>query len=97
VISDQSRIVAVPDQVSSNLGDEAVILHLGSGTYYGLDPVGARIWNLLMERPRSVYEIRDVIVDEYDVEPGHCERDLRLLLEDLAQHGLIRATDAPGK
>ena len=31
------------------LGDETVILDLASGTYYGLDPVGARIWQLMAE------------------------------------------------
>ena len=31
------------------VGDETVILDLASGTYFGLDPVGARIWALMGE------------------------------------------------
>lgn len=45
-----SRVVAGRAQVSCDLGGEAAILHLTTGTYYGLDPVGARIWTLL-EQP----------------------------------------------
>ncbi len=32
--------VPCPDAMESRLGEETVILHLGSGTYFGLDAVG---------------------------------------------------------
>jgi len=42
--------VTIPAQVMARtVGDETVILDLASGTYYGLDPVGARIWQLMSE------------------------------------------------
>jgi hypothetical protein len=75
-------------QVSSEVGEETVILHLVDGVYYGLDPVGTSIWRLLQE-PRAVAEIRDRIVEEYDVAPDRCERDLVALLRDLSQRRLI--------
>lgn len=77
------------DQVSCDLAGEAAILNLESGTYYGLDPIGARIWNLIQE-PRTVASIRDAIVAEYNVTPEQCERDLFDLLEKLEAEGLIR-------
>lgn len=77
-----------PQQVSSELGDETVILHVEDGVYYGLDPVGTSIWRLLQE-PRAVADIRDRIVDEYDVDPARCERDLVALLRDLQRQRLI--------
>lgn len=91
-ISTDSVVVAVEQQVSSQLGDETVILHLEDGIYYGLDPVGTSIWNLMQE-PRRVGEIRDRIVDEYDVEPGRCECDLIALLEDLSERRLIDVSE----
>jgi hypothetical protein len=64
-----------------------------NGVYYGLDALGARIWNLVQE-PRAVSEIQNTITDEYDVEPERCARDLFDLLEKLLAEGLIEVKDA---
>jgi hypothetical protein len=93
-MSDDSRFVVSPDQVSCGLGGEAAILHLKTAIYYGLDPVGARVWDLL-RTPRTLAEIRDAILAEYDVEPARCERDLRDLLEKLAAERLIEILAEP--
>ncbi|HEV8516267.1 MAG TPA: PqqD family protein [Candidatus Limnocylindrales bacterium] len=85
---------ATPRVVSADLSGEAALLDLDAGVYYGLNRVGARIWRLL-ERRRSVREIRDTIVGEYDVEPERCEADLIALMTELNGQGLIQ-TEAPG-
>jgi hypothetical protein len=46
-LSERSTVVAVRDQVSSDLGGEVAILDLTGGMYYGLDAVGARVWELV--------------------------------------------------
>jgi hypothetical protein len=84
--------VAADRQVSSQLGDEAVILQLDDGVYYGLDPVGTRIWALLQE-PRRIADIRDRIIEEYEVDPERCERDLAGLLDDLLSRRLIELSE----
>lgn len=91
-LSRSSSVVAARDQVSSDLGDEVAILDLKAGTYYGLDAVGARTWNLIQE-PRTVEEVRDILVSEYEVEPDRCERDLVALLQRLADEGLVEVRD----
>ena len=88
MVSPDSTVVAAKDQVSSDLGGEVAILDLKAGVYYGLDAVGARIWSLIQE-PRTVYEIRDIPLEEYEVEPERCERDLLALLQRLADEGII--------
>jgi len=93
-ISGNSIVVAVKDQVSADLAGEAAILNLKSGVYYGLNPVGARIWNLIQE-PRGVNEIRDVLLSEYEVKADRCERDLIELLQKLADESLIEVTSEP--
>jgi len=70
------------------LSGEAVILHVTSGVYYGLDAIGARIWDLIQE-PQTVGGLRDILLTEYDVSPDRCERDRLALLENLAVEGLI--------
>lgn len=87
-LSLQSIVVASPEQVSCPLGDESAILGLKSEVYYGLNPVGASIWKLL-QQPRRVDELRDVILAEYEVEAERCERDLFALLEKMRTEGLI--------
>lgn len=90
--STSSVVVAVPEQVSCDLAGEAAVLGLKSGTYYGLNAVGARIWSLL-QQSRTVGEIRDAILAEYEVEPRRCEEDLFALLDQLAAEGLIIVRD----
>jgi hypothetical protein len=87
-ISASSRIVATKEQVSSDMGSEVVILNLKTGTYYGLNAVGARIWSLIQE-PKTVDEIRHVLLDEYEIGSDACDRDIKLLLNDLATSDLI--------
>jgi hypothetical protein len=94
-LSPVSTVVATPRQVSCDLDGDAAILHTGTGIYYTLDRVGARIWELL-QAPRLVSEIRDRVVAEYAVEPARCEADVLALLTDLATHDLVRVTDGPG-
>jgi len=84
-----SRVAAATEQVSADLGGEVAILSLANGVYYGLDDVGARVWALLQE-PRTIAEIRDAIVAEYDVDEDVAGRDLLLLLTRLAAERLLQ-------
>jgi hypothetical protein len=93
MVSGHSSVVAAKDQVSSDLGKEVAILDLKAGVYYGLDDVGAQVWNLI-QRPRTVNEIRDILLEKYDVERERCERDLLALLRRLAAEGLIEVKDS---
>ena len=64
----QTRVMAVPGQVSTNLSGEEIILHLDTGVYYGLDPVGARIWALVQET-NTVGDICSIICDRVRSRP----------------------------
>ena len=95
MICGSSIVVTANDQVSCDLAGEAAILNLKNGVYYGLDPVGARIWNLI-QQPTTVNVVRDAIMAEYDVEPDVCQRDLLALLQKLSSEGLIEVNDDTG-
>lgn len=83
-----SIVVVAKEQVSCPLGEEAAVLNLKNSVYYGLDSVGARVWTLL-QQPRSVGELRDALLSEYEVEARRCEKDLLALLESMRSEGLI--------
>lgn len=87
-----STIVRSSDQVSTDLGGEAVILGLRSQEYFGLEDVGVRIWNIIQE-PKTVKDILDTLLNDYDVEPKRCERDLLAVLQEMADEGLIEVTN----
>lgn len=91
-VSADSTVVAAEGQVSSDLGDEVAILDFRAGMYYGLDAVGSRVWQLVQE-PKRVSEIRDTLLEEYEVDPERCDRDLIGLLQRLAEEGLVEVRD----
>ncbi len=92
-LSIDSVVVAASEHVSCPLGEEAAILNVKNSVYYGLDTVGARVWHLLRE-PRRVMEIRDALLNEYEVDSERCESDLLLLLEKMRNEGLIEVRSA---
>ena len=91
-ISKSSIVLASKDNLSSELNGETIILDKKSGVYYGLNSVGAKIWNLIQE-PKEVVEIRDAILAKYQIESERCESDILKLLEELAAEGLIEVQD----
>ena len=93
MISTDSVVTAVRDQLTSGLDGEAVVLDVNSGKYFGFEAVGARIWELL-QQPRKVSEIRDAMLREYHVDLAECERDLLAFLQHIQEAGLIEVKDA---
>lgn len=87
-----SIVKAANQQVSCDLAGEAVILSLTSGQYFGLNEVGARIWNLIQE-PKTVGTVLDAVLEEYDVALDQLERDLFALLEQMVVNDLIEVEE----
>ena len=94
VLSPDSTVWAGTEQVSCELDDEAVILNLADGIYYGLNSVAARVWSLI-QRPKSVQAICDTIESEYDVPPERCARDVTGLLLQLEKWALVSIERVP--
>ncbi|MCG5062166.1 MAG: PqqD family protein [Limnoraphis sp. WC205] len=88
MINDDSFVRINKDMTHSDLEGETVILDLKSGVYYGLNETGTSIWNLI-QRPQSVQEIISAILLKYNIEPQLCEQEVKNLLQELANNGLI--------
>jgi Coenzyme PQQ synthesis protein D (PqqD) len=82
------KIIVSPQTVARKVGNEAVILDLVSGNYFGLDPVGARMWQL-METGTSLAAVCDALVAEYDVSREALQRDVLALAGDLVEKKLV--------
>ena len=90
-ISKNSVLRQAKNQVSCELDGEAVILNYKKGHYYGLDPIGNRVWALL-QAPTVFSRIQETISEEFKVSPEKCEKDLFALMKDLDAEGLIEAS-----
>jgi Coenzyme PQQ synthesis protein D (PqqD) len=88
-LSINSRVVATRDHVSCELEGEAVILNLNDAVYYGLNEVALAIWERIQE-PAFVWEIRDEIVRQFQVESDSCEKDVLNLLGQLKDSSLLQ-------
>lgn len=86
-----TTVVASSDHLVAGVGTESVVLGMWNGTYYGLDEVGARTWEL-MRAPVTVSTVREAILREFKVDAGKCERDLLAFLESLEIEGMIEVT-----
>lgn len=77
------------DVLYQEVGGEAVLLDLASEQYFGLDPVGTRIWNLV-DGTADLGRIHATLADEYDADPARIGDDLLALAQSLAEAGLVR-------
>jgi hypothetical protein len=82
--------VEIPDTVVfRDLDGEVVILDLESSTYFGLDPVGTRMWTLIGEHG-SLGKVYEVLQEEYDVDSTKLQSDLLQLTNQFCERGLAR-------
>lgn len=88
VLSLETEIVACSQQVSCDIGDETVVLTLEDGVYYALNPVASLVWKSIQER-KKVKEIRDLLIESYEVEPDQCTEDVFALLHQMIEWKLI--------
>lgn len=77
--------------VLQEVGDEAVLLDLNSGTYYELNPMARRIIELLNESGDPV-QVAAALEQEFEVQPDELSADLRTLLAQLESNGLLQTT-----
>ena len=77
------------DVLFQEVGDETVLLDLASESYFGLNEVGARIWQLIGDGA-TLQSVFDALVQEFDAEPERIHADLLALVDELARAGLIR-------
>ena len=70
------------------VGGEAVLLDLASERYFGLDPIGTRIWQLLADAP-ALAQVHATLCGEFDAPAERIQADLLALVQELAVAGLV--------
>ena len=80
--------------IQAEVDGELVALHIDNGACYGFNVTATRIWALI-ETPRRLSDLRDALLEEYDVDPETCEQQLVEMLKALEQDGLVELQPQP--
>jgi hypothetical protein len=81
--------------LTADVDDEVVMLDPATSNYFGLDGVGARIWDLC-EQPQSVEALVAVLITEYDVDESTCSTEVMSFLAELEAANLLISIPSPG-
>ncbi len=73
-------------------GGEAVLLHMGTEVYFGLNRTGIRFWEVLIETADREAAMARLLA-EFQVDEGTLSADFEKFLGDLADAGLLEAAD----
>jgi hypothetical protein len=81
------------EQIASRVAGEVVILNHNKGAYYGLDEVGALVWDTLEKGPQTIDQLCETVTEEYDIDAAVCRDDIDALLKDLISEQLVQIVD----
>lgn len=87
ILSMTSILRPDPQVVSQKVGKESVLLHLRTEAYFALDAVGSVIWDGIVGE-RKLGQIRDAIMQTFEVDQHRCEHDLKALADELIRNEL---------
>ncbi len=93
MISLNSRFAINTAEVAAKVLDgEAILINLSTGTYYGIDKAGCRIWEMI-EKGYNQREIIETVVALYDVPAERAKADIESLISELIKENLIMVAD----
>lgn len=81
-------VIPSPEVLVQELDGESVLLNLESERYFGLDDVGTRLWQLLLEH-RRLDRVCEAMQQEYDVDERTLRADVLRLVEELIEAGIV--------
>ena len=74
--------------MEADIGDELVALDASAGNCFGFNQVATSVWRRLAE-PKTFDQLRDDLLNEYEVSREQCSNELRDLLDDMTAKGLV--------
>ena len=83
-----NRYIRRPELISASLDDDLVMLDIELGKYFSLNPVAARIWELL-EEAQTAESLCILLQEEYEVTEDQCLSETSRLLEEMVSIKLL--------
>lgn len=87
-VSDNQIITRCEALLEAEVDGEIVGLHVERATCYGFNDTATRVWQLLAQ-PRTKAELRNALLEEFEVDKQACEAQLDALLHELQREGLV--------
>lgn len=87
-LSDSEKLQRTDDFLGAAVGDELLMMSIEKGSYYSLNPIGTRIWELL-EQPLSFDELVSTLTGEYDVSADTCRLEVAQFVTAMRERGLL--------
>ncbi len=84
-----SKISYNPQILTSDMGNETVMLNIDNSQYYGAESVAKLIWQLI-EKPITIEYLIDQLLEKFVVNREQCIQEVYAYLEDLHEEGLIQ-------
>lgn len=74
--------------IDGELDNNQVMMHIEKGKYFGLNPVGKRIWELI-EQPKSFQELTGILLSEFEVSEAQCTQEVQAFLGKAANYDIV--------
>ena len=87
-IAQSTKYKVSANHLYSEVAEEAVILDINSGIYYGLNEVGVDIWQWL-QQPRTESDLLKLVLSEYEVSSEQARADIQSVLKEMLDNSLI--------
>lgn len=84
-----AQVSIAPSVLCRELDGELVLLNVDQGTYFSLNPVGTRIWQLIEQFGGRLQPVAESVLEEFDVSQEQCRRDLAAWVQTLCEHRLL--------
>ncbi len=88
----EERYMLDPELLYSKIGNEIVLLTVESGKYFKIDEIGSLIWEYI-KKPKSISEIKDYLIQDYNVTEDQCVADISSFLDKLISDNLLKVID----
>jgi hypothetical protein len=83
-----SRAVVPPHVVHRTFAQETVLLNIRTGQYYGIDRIGGRFFEVIVEEPH-LDRASAALAEEYGQPLERVQADLAAFVAELEQRGLL--------
>ena len=79
--------------LSSKIDDEIILMSIKADAYFGIDPVGSQVWEILSKHPLTTNEIVQLMMEDYEVDEETCRADVQAFIDDMYARKLIEKVD----
>lgn len=75
--------------LSSKIDDEVVLMSIEADSYFGLDPIGSHIWELLSVKASTIGDLVQNLMEEYETDEETCRKDVQAFIDDMSTRKLV--------